>query len=258
MKRARLPTCVAVLLLPFFMVACASTSLIALDDEWKRTYVAAKPHADNGDYLTNAGDYGPQFADLSDRAAAAGSEAQSRDRPLAIGFYRIAALAAWKSAALRENKVPEIAAKGSETCDALPNKAASQPRDCALFRFVDYFAIYDKEYRALRVLMDLAHARPDRDLPADQIDAARQVYRNISRVFEQIDKRRQGMGDLALSDSFQGFVNENWKRVYCAWSPLAAAISRSIADGPEKQAIRSQSGLMQQRLQEAQINTQCN
>lgn len=258
MNRARLPTCVAVLVLPFFIVACASTSLIALDDEWKRTYVAAKPHADNSDYLADAGDYSPQFADLSDRALAAGSEAQSKDRPLAIGFYRIAALAAWKSSALREDKVPEIAAKGSATCDALPNKAASQPRDCALLRFVDYFAVYDKEYRALVVLIDLAHARPGKDLPADQIDVARQVYRNISRVFEQIDKRRQAMDDLALPDSFHGFVNENWKRVYCAWSPLAAAISRSTADGPEKQAIHNQSGSMQQRLLEAKINTQCN
>lgn len=257
MNRAQLPTCLAVLVLPFFMVACASTSLINLNNEWKRTYVAAKHHAANVDYLADAGDYGPQFADLSDRAAAAGKEVQSRDRPLAIGFYRIAALAAWKSAALREDKVPEIAAKGSAACDALPNKAASQPRDCALFRFVDYFAVYDKEYRTLRVLVDLAHARPGKDLPAEQIDSARQVHRNLSRVFEQVDKQRQGIGDLVLPDEFHGFVNGNWKQVYCAWSPLAAAISRSIADGPEKQTIRNQSGSMQQRLQEAQINTQC-
>ncbi len=258
MNRAQLPKRVAVLVLPLLMVACASTSLINLDEEWKRTYVAALHPADNGDYLASAGDYGPQFADLSDRAAAAGNEAQSKDRPLAIGFYRIAALAAWKSAALREDKVPELAAKGSAACDALPNKAASQPRDCAIFRFVDYFAVYDKEYRDLMVLIDLAHARPGKDLPADQIDVARQVNRNISRVFEQIDKNRQEVDDLALPDSFHVFVNENWKRVYCAWSPLAAAISRSIADGPEKQAIHNQSGSMQMRLQEAKINTQCN
>lgn len=257
MNRARLPTCVAVLVLPLLMVACASTSLINLDDEWKRTYVAALRPADKGDYLVSAGDYGPQFADLSDRAAAAGNEARSKDRPLAIGFYRIAALAAWKSAALREDKVPELAAKGSAACDALPNKAASQPRDCAIFRFVDYFAVYDKVYRDLRVLIDVANARPNNDLPADRIDEARQVHRTISRVFEQIDKRRQVIGDLAPSDSFHGYLNENWKQVYCGWSSLAATISRSISDEPEKQAIRNQSESMQKRLKEAHVNTQC-
>ena len=257
MNRARLPTCVAVLVLPLLMVACASTSLINLDEEWKRTYVAALRPADKGDYLVSAGEYGPQFADLSDRAAAAGNEARSKDRPLAIGFYRIAALAAWKSAALREDKVPELAAKGSAACDALPNKAASQPRDCAIFRFVDYFAVYVKEYRDLRVLIDLTNARPNNDLPADRIDEARQVHRNISQVFEQIDKRRQAIGNLALPDSFYGYLHENWKQVYCGWSSLAATISRSISDGPEKQAIRNQSESMQKRLKEARINTQC-
>lgn len=131
--------------------ACSSVSLIQADNEWASTYAKLQARERTGTYVTANADYEAQLADLSQRAASAGDDAA--DPRVAIGFYRVAVLSAWKSDSRRLSEQPSadapintllpLVAKGKAACDRLERKKDSQPRDCYLFDFVPYFALAD-------------------------------------------------------------------------------------------------------------------
>lgn len=248
----------ATVLLLAFIAGCASDSLIGLENEWARTYVEhLRAGEEKRDYLTTGGDYEVQFANLADRAAEAGDETVSSDPSIAIGFYRIAALAAWKSAGHREDKVPDLVAKGIAACDSLPDKAASQPRDCALFQFVEYFSLFDQKLRSIGSFIALSHSRPDKDLPVDQLETASQLHEDLGRLFNDVEARRSETSSLAVSASFHHYVKQNWKAIYCSAADLSNVMLPSLEEGPYSEAVTARTLGMQDDLRNAGVSVVC-
>ncbi len=248
----------ALLPIALSLAGCPATSLVRLDNEWAQTYRAKMQSIkDDDDYLATASNYEAQFGDISARAEEAGDEALAGDAPTAVGFYRIAVLAAWKSAELREDKVPELAAKGAATCDLLPNKSASQPRDCALFQFVESFARYDRRLRDMSALLAGTNSGPYK-LPPAQVDAALALQDDIAGIFDKVGERRTEVSKLALPPSFHQYVNQNWKTVFCSTEKLRLVIFGSLGSESEKtRAVLSKDRQMQEALMAAKISVQC-
>jgi hypothetical protein len=132
------------------LMGCSSVKLIDLDNELATTYVAfSKLETD----LTRKGElakdrlvlvsptYQARLADISQRAEAEGDKAKNKLD--AVGFYRVAAVAAWKGTSKSAETVPALATKGRAVCDSLDKKAESAPRDCYLLAFVEPFTLAD-------------------------------------------------------------------------------------------------------------------
>lgn len=200
------------LLFALCLSGCASVNLIQLDNEWARTYQARMQAAAPGsDYLATAANYEAQFADLSDRAEAAAKKSQD-DISTQVSFYRIAALAAWQSGARREDRIPLLTDAGAKACDALPNKDASQPRDCALFKFICPFALQGKQ--ATRYQQLVAQSAQSK-LNDQQLEQARALFGDVRSNFSAIQMARSATLTLPVAPNFPGYINENWIRVFC-------------------------------------------
>src|SRR5262245_12942769 len=111
------PARAALISLALALAACAApATLIQLDNEWARTYQArVEAERSNPDFLTTlttSASFDAQFADLSARAEKAGDAVLAKDPATAVGFYRVAAAAAWKSGTARETQVLPISDKG--------------------------------------------------------------------------------------------------------------------------------------------------
>ncbi|CAM9728075.1 unnamed protein product, partial [Phaeothamnion confervicola] len=136
------------------VTACTpAVNLIQLDNEWARTYSARlEAERANPDFLlsmTSSASFDAQLADLSTRAEKKGDATSVKDPATAVGFYRVAAAAAWKSDTARESQVLPISDKGIRACESLPNRDESQPRDCAFIRLVPKLASLDIKMREI-------------------------------------------------------------------------------------------------------------
>lgn len=231
------------------LAGCQSANLISLDNEWRQTYIAMQ----NPDFLVSGTVYPAQLADLSDRAAAAGAKAASSDPQTAIGFYRLAALAAWKSGELRADKVVEVADAGNALCSKLPNSIASQPRDCSILLVAPAFALHDRE---ARLYADLLKAAPNpRPLSPQDLAAARGAIGQLSVAFNTVATVRDRTRDLNLPVSFnRDFLDFNWSGVYCTATGVYGLINRNE---PNEQMLGAAILAMQQTLISSNIPPTC-
>ena len=248
---------VVVLALAAVSAGCSSVSLIQLDNEWARTYEAqVRAAASEDDLVATLANFDDQLADLADRAAREGDRAASSDAPTAVGFYRIAALAAWKSGPKREDRVPELAAKGRRVCASLPAGDASQPRDCAVFRIVEGFALHDREARQIEAL---AAGRPAaQPLSEPERTQALAAHRQLAAAFGMIADGRNAIAPLPVDRRFHAYVDKNWSAIYCT----AAATSGLVRRAPNlpaatERALRDSNTGMEAKLRGAQVPIAC-
>lgn len=248
----------SLLLIILTLSGCTANSLLRLDNEWAQTYRAKMQSIkDETDYLAMMSNYDAQLADLSARAADAGDKVMDDDAPTAVGFYRIAALSAWKSGELAEDTVPAIAVKGDQACARLPRGIASQPRDCSLFAFVVSFARYDRKRREVATMFrDLSG--PAMHLPREEALRAVVLHQDLAALFNTIGERREALSQLALPQAFHDYVAENWKRVFCATEkPRLVVVNTFGQSSAQARAVVEQSKTMQQALQAAHVRVNC-
>jgi len=236
--------------------ACASAvSLIQLDNEWARTYTARlETERANPDFLvsmTSSASFDAQLADLSARAEREGDAALAKDPPMAVGFYRVAAAAAWKSGTARETQVLPISDKGIRACESLPKKDASQPRDCAFIRLVPELASLDVKMREIN---GLRTAGPQ--IPADKFSRTVAVTGEVTSLMGQV----LSVSAAAVSPpkSFSDYVAINLNAEFCNLQGLTGRFASSNPPPEQKAQMSDLVNAAEQKLQAAGVSTTCN
>jgi len=229
--------------------------LIQLDNEWARTY-AARLEAEraNPDFLlslTDSASFDAQLADLSARAEKQGDAALAKDPATAAGLYRVAVAAAWKSGTVRETQVVPISDKGIRACESLPNKDASQPRDCAFIRLVPQLAALDVKGREVRALMVLAPPVPPEKLAAE-LDVAGKISGLMAEVLALL------AAAPSPSASFSGYVKLNLAAEFCTLQGLSGRFFSSGPSTEQQERMRTFVRGAESKLQDAGISTTCN
>lgn len=249
----RLP--VALLLSVLVLSACAApVALIQLDNEWARTYTAKlEAERANPDFLlslTSSASFDAQLTDLSQRAEKQGDAVGSKDPATALGFYRIAAAAAWKSGTARETQVLPISDKGVRACDALPNRDASQPRDCSFMRVVPQLASLDVKAREIGALRDAGAQIPEAQLPR-----AIAVTAEVTTLMENVLETRAA--SASMPPSFGDYLKLNLNGEFCTLQGLFGRVSASNPSPEQKNRMRDLLAGTQAKLQGAGIPTTC-
>ena len=239
------------------LAACTPTTLIKLDNEWAQTYRAKIDSQSAPDYLATISNYDDQLADLSTRAAAAGDKAFGKDASMAIGFYRVAALSAWKSGDRHENEVPTISEKGRAACEKLPQHAASQPRDCAVLMIVDYLALYDRVAREITAMKSRAQLTANRQIPADQWDASKKLLGSGASALAGVVKAKQETAALPLPAEYFGYVARNVKDMYCSLEGFGDLLSQSSTAPVMHDAVIHELQSLDQRLAQTEGSIIC-
>ena len=214
------------------LCACTTVSLLQLDNEWTRTHQAqlqAESTPSSPEYL--ATDFETQLAGISDRAAAAGDKVATADAATAIGFYRVAALAAWKSGKQRENRVLVFSEKGRLACKSLPQGPASQPRDCALLEITPHLAAYDRDVRGMQAIKTAADSTATKTIPAEKLVETEDVIKSASAATLRIAAARKTLAGLPLPETFFSYLNATVERMYCTTSGF---IGRALAGERER------------------------
>jgi hypothetical protein len=249
----------AVLVCALLASGCSSTpvtapvTLIELDKEWASTY-ASKLEADRASPAANGNGASPfdsKLADLSVRAEKQGDALLATDPATAAGFYRIAATSAWKSGAVREAQVLPIRDKGVRACEALPNRDASQPRDCALIRIAPLLATLDVKTREVQALRDAGET-----IPADKLHATQIVTSDVAALIKEVLNMRATV--TSLPESFDDYLKLSLNREFCMLQGLTGRFAASAPTEAQKARVIEAVRGAQTSLRNAAISTTCN
>jgi hypothetical protein len=239
------------------LAGCTAQSLSTLDNEWRQGW-AAKLEADRKsgpDELAGvAGDHQVKFADLADRAVQAGDD--TKDPAVRIGLYRVAALAAWKSGAKRENLVPTLVAKGNSACAGPPSMAAAQPRDCMLFPAIEILAAYDRDLREYKSIDRAIAASADRRPTAAQSKQLMNSFDRFEKHFARVRAYRDSAKQADMPPTYVPWVDYNLKQIYCS-SEDAVEFATFDATAEAKQEVRKRYAAMQEKLKADDVPPNC-
>jgi hypothetical protein len=246
------------------LAGCAAPlGLIQLDNEWAQTYAAKlEVERQNPDaflaVMTSSAQIEAKLADLSARAEKAGDAARAGDPATAVGLYRVAAAAAWKSGPARESQVPTIGDKGVDACAHLPKQDASQPRDCAFIRLVPQLALYDVKARELFALQGAT-------IPADKLAGTLDLVASISGPPAGetaspgiMDRMLEVFGSTApLPQSLRAYVAVNLTTEYCALTGMLGHFGFSNPSPDQMQRMRVLVGAATEKMKAAGVPTAC-
>jgi hypothetical protein len=242
--------------------ACVEpVTLIQLDNELTRTYAAKiemeRADAETAIMLTGGSSLELQFADLSRRAESHGDAARAKDPATAVGFYRVAAASGWKAGRLREDVLLSIRDKGVDACEALPNRDASQPRDCTFIRLVPQLALFDvkaREIQSLAVATSLSDAQRARI-----VELARQITGDQGTVglIGDLAAMQQNSASLPLPESFGDYIGVNINREFCAAIGMNGVLARNAAPQAQLDTMTNLIQGAETKLHNVGVSTTC-
>ena len=158
---------------------------------------------------------------------------------------------AWKSGAVREVQVLPIRDRGVRACEALPNRDASQPRDCALIRIAPLLATLGVKTREVQALRDAGET-----IPADKLDAAQAVTSDVAALIEEVLNMRAAA--TSLPESFDDYLKLSLNREFCMLQGLTGRFAASGPTEAQKARVIEAVRGAQTNLRNAAISTTCN
>jgi hypothetical protein len=219
-----------------------SADILSFEKEWTGLYQQLP---------TDPASVRPKLTSLSERAEAQGDAAASRnDLAKAVSFYRIAATSAWQAGPPRDTAVLTLQQKGSAACAKLPQRDASQPRDCALIKMTPSLATLDAKARKVEELRD---AEPT--ILAGRLNEAESVVRDVTSLTQVLLDARSLAG--ALSDSFDDYMKLNFTREYCIVEGFTGHFGWSNPPADQHQRVNDMGIAMRHSLESARVSTSC-
>jgi hypothetical protein len=193
-----------------------------------------------------------QLAALAKEADAAARETEDpRDR---AGFYRVAAVAAWQAGEAGERLVLSVTDAGIATCEGLPNKDQTAPRDCSLIRLAAPLAVQDDLARDLvqfqGKLQQLEGDRQQRcsvlagderarclaaraKLPAADLSPVQSLFSGFETQFEKVSTIRSNLANLDVDETFRRKTDRQRVIIFCnavkVWSLSADVEGASMS-----------------------------
>lgn len=194
---------------------------------------------------------------LAALATEAGAEAkQSSDPKDRVAFYRVAAVAAWQAGNAGESQVLPLSDAGAASCDALPDKDHSAPRDCSLIRLAAPLAVQDKlahEVTGYQQKVAVGGKLPPADLAPLTL-----IYDDLESQFAKVATIRNNLASLAVPEEFKDFADRQWLKIYCnavgAWV-LTGQVEGASLDSYTAMARRKK--VMTEQLESKGVPTDC-
>ena len=233
---------------------------------------------DFNDRLTNLSNP-PQLEALATLARDAEAAAQKDADPLnRVALYRVASVAAWQAGGAGEGLVLRVTDAGIATCEALPGKDQSAPRDCSLIRLAAPLAVQDDLARDLvqlqgqlqqledshrRQCSTLTGAEQERcraarpKLPAADLAQVQNLFASFEMQFEKASTIRSGLANLDVDDVFRRKTDRQRVIIYCnavkAWS-----LSGDVDGGASSfMAMAGRKKAMTDRLESEALTSDC-
>jgi hypothetical protein len=236
MMRYRLVT--LILMAVFVPVGCAGSRLSTMNSQL--TDLAGQLERQKPDSPEAA----QQRSELAQLADAAGQEAAAnaaRDPLMAVAFYRVACVAAWKAGSA---SVADLSSSGAATCARLPAHDDSAPRDCALIKLSEPLAVYEDQLRQTNQfdakLKGLRLQTASALLPASDADPTARTFFGLATQYRKVSDIRAAMSD-AVPPELKVRTDHDRLAIYCAalkTSNLAANVQGATLDNLQTQTDR--------------------
>ena len=175
---------------------------------------------------------------LADSAGKAASESVASDPVMAVAFYRVACVAAWKSGS---PAVGELSSQGAATCARLPAHDDSAPRDCAEIKLSEPLAVYEDLLRQTNQfnakLKDLRLHDSSALLPAADADPLSRTFFGLATQYRKVSDIRAAMSD-AVPAALKVRTDTDRLTIYCAarkTANLAANVQGATLDSLQTQ-----------------------
>ena len=219
--------CLTIVVLVLSVAGCSAFQLRDANQQLTSYYYAKRQAIQDADWrmLENV------RSSLNTLAADAAKQAQKETKALnQIGFYRIAATAAWQSGEL---DVVTYADKGSDLCnDGNFNRA---PRDCGMLLVIPVFAGVDETTDRFNKLQDkVTKAQPDQR--AQYAPAAQKVFDDYKDGLATILEHRPKLAGSAAHPDFMMAVDQNSGTLLCKLIEIQAIGLIVTAKGSKAEA----------------------
>jgi hypothetical protein len=227
---------VALLVIGVFVLSgCAGRSLGTMNSQLTNLVgqlAALKP--DSPEALSQRA----ELAQLADEAGKAAAESAARDPLMAVGFYRIACVAAWKAGS---PSVVELSSAGAATCARLPAHDDSAPRDCALIKLSEPLGVYEELLRQTNQfdakLKDLRVRSASALLPSSDAEPLARTFFGLATQYRKVSDIRAAMSDAAPVE-LKAETDRDRLTIYCAarkTSNLAANVQGATLENVQTQ-----------------------
>jgi hypothetical protein len=214
MMRYRLATIVIVIVINFFVLTgCAGSKLGTMNTQL--TDLVGRIDGLKPD-SPEATARRAELAQLADEAGKAAAESAATDPLMAVAFYRVACVAAWKSGS---PSVADLSSAGAATCARLPAHDNSAPRDCAMIKLSEPLAVYedllrqtnqfDAKLKGLRVHTASAL------LPSSDADPVERTFFGLATQYRKVSDIRAAMSD-AVPPALKAQTDKDRLTIYCA------------------------------------------
>ena len=178
------------------------------------------------------------LAQLADTAGKAAAESAARDPLMAVAFYRVACVAAWKAGS---PSVADLSSAGAATCARLPAHDDSAPRDCALIKLSEPLAVYDDLLRQTNQfdakLKGLRVPTASALLPSSDADPLAKTFFGLATQYRKVSDIRAAMSDTVPAE-LKVQTDRDRLTIYCAArkaSNLAANVQGATLDNLQTQ-----------------------
>jgi hypothetical protein len=211
MMRHRLVTPIVIAV--FVLVGCAGSRLDTMNSQL--TDLTGQLERQKPDSPEAA----QQRAALAQLADAAGLEAAANapgDPLMAVAFYRVACVAAWKSGS---PSVAELSSGGAAMCARLPAHDDSAPRDCALIKLSEPLAVYEDLLRSTNQfdakLKGLRGQTASALLPSSDAESVAKTFFGLATQYRKVSDIRAAMSD-AVPAELKARTDSDRLAIYCA------------------------------------------
>jgi hypothetical protein len=171
-----------------------------------------------------------ELVQLVDKAGKAAADSAAREPLMAVGFYRIACVAAWKAGS---PSVVALSRAGAATCARLPAHDDSAPRDCALIKLSEPLSVYEDLLRQTNQfnakLQELRLHMASALLPSSDAEPLARTFFGLAAQYRKVSDIRAAMSD-AVPAALKAETNQDRLTIYCAarkTSNLAANVQEA-------------------------------
>src|SRR4029453_12344890 len=156
------------------------------------------------------------LAQLGDDAGKEAAASTAGDPQMAVAFYRVACVAAWKSGS---PSVLNLSSAGAATCARLPAQDDSAPRDCAMIKLSEPLAVSDDLLRQTNQfeakLKDLRLHTVSALLPASDAESVAKTFFGLAAQHRKVSDIRAAMRD-AEPPELKVEIDRDRLTIYCA------------------------------------------
>jgi hypothetical protein len=213
----------AVLLVALLLSACAARHFEEANDDLTELQIKVRQGA-NGEVRSQLGELARDALGAARRA-----NGQLVD---AVAWYRVAAVASAEAGPHGAATLFPSVDEGRMACDRLPQRDASQPRDCGLIRLSLPVGVANDLAHKFE---DLGSRRAGGKLPATELPAVVSLYDGFEAQADEVGEIRAGMTAPVVPTALKTTADDYRRFIYC-WAIKSYSLAFDV-EGATPQAL---------------------